>query len=194
MAPPRGNSRDEANACLVSGRPTHGYGLSYITTFLLLRADPRSTPRNFTWLSGTTYGRSLPGVIPVAAAVSPAPRAARQVSPARSACRRRGPPRVVGGWPERTRFAALAIAAVLSVIAVGVVGFVGLVAPHFAWSLVGARHGRVIPVAMLLGGLLVCVAAPLGRTVVAPAQMPTGPMISLVGASYFIRVPRRPHA
>lgn len=79
-------------------------------------------------------------------------------------------------------------------IAVGVVGFVGLVAPHLARSLVGARHGRSIPVAMLLGGLLVCVADALGRTVVAPAQVPAGLMIALVGGPYFIWVLRQSRA
>ncbi|MBP2414059.1 iron complex transport system permease protein [Arthrobacter stackebrandtii] len=43
-----------------------GYGLSALTTFVLLRADPWNTPRILTWLSGTTYGRSLADVGPVA--------------------------------------------------------------------------------------------------------------------------------
>lgn len=47
-----------------------GYGLSSVTTFLLLRADPYNTPRIFTWLSGTTYGRTLPDVVPVAVALA----------------------------------------------------------------------------------------------------------------------------
>ncbi|GFH68847.1 putative siderophore transport system permease protein YfhA [Streptomyces sp. ADI98-12] len=60
--------------------------------------------------------------------------------------------------------------------------------------LVGARHGRAIPVAMLLGGVLVCVADTLGRTLVAPAQLPAGLMIALVGAPYFVQVLRRSRA
>ncbi|MFE2452667.1 iron ABC transporter permease [[Kitasatospora] papulosa] len=175
-----------------------GYGLSSVTTFLLLRADPYNTPRIFTWLSGTTYGRTLPDVVPVAVALALA-------LPALLAMRRQldllavdeDTPRIVGVRVERARFAALAIAAVLaalSVIAVGVVGFVGLVAPHLARSLVGARHGRAIPVAMLLGGLLVCVADALGRTLVAPAQVPAGLMIALVGAPYFVWVLRKSRA
>ncbi|MEU0137645.1 iron ABC transporter permease [Streptomyces sp. NPDC006296] len=175
-----------------------GYGLSSVTTFLLLRADPYDTPRIFTWLSGTTYGRTLPDVAPVAIALALA-------VPVLLAMRSRldllavdeDTPRIVGVRLGRTRFAALAIAAVLaalSVIAVGVVGFVGLVAPHLARSLVGARHGRAIPVAMLLGGLLVCVADALGRTLVAPAQLPAGLMIALVGAPYFVLVLRKSRA
>ncbi|MFI0235815.1 iron ABC transporter permease [Streptomyces sp. NPDC016845] len=172
-----------------------GYGLSSVTTFLLLRADPYDTPRIFTWLSGTTYGRTFPDVVPVAVALALA-------LPVLLFMRGRldllavdeDTPRIVGVRVGRTRFVALAIAAVLaafSVIAVGVVGFVGLVAPHLARSLVGTRHGRSIPVAMLLGGVLVCVADALGRTVMAPAQVPAGLMIALVGAPYFVWVMRR---
>lgn len=175
-----------------------GYGLSSLTTFLLLRADPWNTPRIFTWLSGTTYGRTFPDVVPVAVALALA-------LPVLLAMRNRldllavdeDTPRIVGIRPVRVRFAALAIAAVLaalSVAAVGVVGFVGLVAPHLARSLVGARHGRSIPVAMLLGGLLVCAADALGRTVVAPSQVPAGLMIALVGAPYFVWVLRQSRA
>src|SRR5690606_26258572 len=36
-----------------------GYALTAVTAFLLLRSDPWETPRILTWLSGTTYGRSL---------------------------------------------------------------------------------------------------------------------------------------
>lgn len=175
-----------------------GYGLSSVTTFLLLRADPYNTPRIFTWLSGTTYGRTFSDVVPVAVALALA-------LPVLLSMRHRldllavdeDTPRIVGVRVERTRLSALAIAAVLaalSVIAVGVVGFVGLVAPHLARSLVGARQGRAIPVAMLLGGLLVCVADALGRTLVAPAQVPAGLMIALVGAPYFIWVLRQSRA
>ncbi|MFG3336804.1 iron ABC transporter permease [Streptomyces tendae] len=175
-----------------------GYGLSSVTTFLLLRADPYNTPRIFTWLSGTTYGRTLPDVVPVAVALVLA-------LPVLLAMRGsldllavdEDTPRLVGVKVERTRLTALGIASVLaalSVVAVGVVGFVGLVAPHLARSLVGARHGRAVPVAMLLGAVLVCVADALGRTLVAPAQIPAGLMIALVGAPYFVWVLRRSRA
>ncbi|MEU8706013.1 iron ABC transporter permease [Streptomyces sp. NPDC048565] len=175
-----------------------GYGINAITTFLLLRADPYNTPRIFTWLSGTTYGRTFSDVVPVVVALALA-------LPLLLALRSRldllavdeDTPRIVGVRPARVRFTALTVAAVLaalSVIAVGVVGFVGLVAPHLARSLVGARHGRSIPVSMLLGALLVCVADALGRTLVAPSQVPAGLMIALVGAPYFVWVLRQSRA
>jgi ferric hydroxamate transport system permease protein len=172
-----------------------GYALNAVMTFLLLRSDPWETPRILTWLSGTTYGRILPDVIPVAVALVIA-------LPIAFGLRRRldllavdeDTPRILGIRTERDRLGLLALAAVLaavSVVAVGTVGFVGLVAAHLARALVGARHGRVIPVAMLLGALLVCVADTLGRTLIAPSQLPAGLMIALIGAPYFVWLLRR---
>ena len=42
------------------------------------------------------------------------------------------------------------------------------------------------PVAMLLGGVLVGIADALGRTLIAPSQVPAGLMVSLIGAPYFV--------
>ncbi|OUE18975.1 putative siderophore transport system permease protein YfhA [Clavibacter michiganensis] len=89
----------------------------------------------------------------------------------------------------RARLLALAIAVVLTataVAAVGVIGFVGLVAPHAARALVGSRHARVVPVAILLGAALVTLADLLGRTVIAPAQLGAGLVTALVGTPYFV--------
>ncbi|MFI1992885.1 iron ABC transporter permease [Actinoplanes sp. NPDC020271] len=175
-----------------------GYALTDISTFLLLRADPWDTPRILTWLSGTTYGRSFPDVLPVAIVLLVA-------TPLVLGLRRQldllsideDTPKIFGVRREAARLTLLTIAAVtaaVSVIAVGVVGFAGLVAPHLARSLVGARHGRVIPVAMLLGALLVGVADALGRTVIAPSQIPAGLMMALVGTPYFIWLLRHSRA
>jgi iron complex transport system permease protein len=172
-----------------------GYALSAVTTFLLLRSDPWETPRILTWLSGTTYGRVAADVVPVAVVLVVA-------VPLVLGQRRRldllaideDTPRILGIRTGRARLGLLAIAAVLaavSVVAVGTVGFVGLVAPHLARALVGPRHGRSIPVAMLLGGLLVVVADTLGRTLIAPTQLPAGLIIALIGAPYFVWLLRR---
>jgi iron complex transport system permease protein len=44
---------------------------------------------------------------------------------------------------------------------------------------------------MLLGALLVLIADTLGRTLIAPSQLPAGAMIALVGAPYFVYLIRR---
>jgi len=73
-----------------------------------------------------------------------------------------------------------------AVAAAGTIGFVGLIAPHVARALVGRRHIRVVPVAVLLGATLVCVADVMGRTVIAPAQLGAGLMTAVIGTPYFL--------
>ncbi|MCK2026049.1 iron ABC transporter permease [Microbacterium sp. SSW1-47] len=171
-----------------------GIGVSYLTvsltTFFLLRSNPWDTPRIYTWLSGTTYGRAweqiLPLVIVLVIALPFVVSSRRELD---VLSLDEDTPRLVGIRLEPVRLLLLAVAAVLaalSVTAIGVIGFVGLVAPHAARALVGARHARVIPVAVLLGGLLVAVADTIGRTVIAPAQLPAGLVVALIGAPYFV--------
>ncbi|MFB7249200.1 iron ABC transporter permease [Microbacterium sp. NPDC056234] len=166
------------------------YGATALTTFVLLRANPWDTPKIYTWLSGTTYGRVWEQIIPIAIVLLIA-------LPLAFALRREedvlaldeDTPRLVGIGLERTRLVLLVTAAVLaalSVTAVGVIGFVGLVAPHAARALVGAKHSRVIPVAVLLGALLVGAADTIGRTIIAPEQLPAGLVVALLGAPYFV--------
>jgi ABC-type Fe3+-siderophore transport system permease subunit len=172
-----------------------GYALNAATTFLLLQADPYDTPKIFTWLSGTTYGRTFPDLVPVAVVLVLAlPLVLFLGSRLDLLTVDDDTPRILGVPVQRTRLLLLTVAAVLaavSVVAVGVVGFVGLVAPHLARTLVGARHLRVIPVSMLLGAVLVTLADLLGRSVIAPSQIPAGLMIALVGAPYFVWLLRR---
>ncbi|KUF05712.1 iron ABC transporter permease [Leucobacter sp. G161] len=165
-------------------------GATALTTFFLLRSDPWNTPAIYTWLSGTTYGRSFGQVLPVLIvlliALPLVLGARREVD---LIALDEDTPRALGVHLERTRLGLLALAAVLaaaSVTAVGVVGFVGLLAPHAARALVGARTARFLPTAAVLGAVLVGVADAIGRTVIAPAQLPAGLMVALIGAPYFV--------
>ncbi|MFG3339524.1 iron ABC transporter permease [Glycomyces sp. NPDC048151] len=165
------------------------FGMAAIT-IIILASDPWNIPKAMTWLSGTTYGRTADRLIPLAAALV-------VVLPLILAHRKEidllalddDTPRVLGVRLERTRLLLLGSAAVLTAAAVavvGVIGFVGLVAPHLARALVGSRHTRVLPVSVFLGVLLVSVADTLGRTVIAPAQIPAGLVCALIGTPYFI--------
>lgn len=165
-------------------------GATALTTFFLLRSDPWNTPAIYTWLSGTTYGRSFAQVLPVlivlAIALPLVLGARREVD---LIALDEDTPRSLGVRLERTRLGLLTLAAVLaaaSVTAVGVVGFVGLLAPHAARALVGARTARFLPTAAVLGAVLVGIADAVGRTVIAPAQLPAGLMVALIGAPYFV--------
>lgn len=161
-----------------------------IITFLLVKADPWNTPLALTWLSGTTYGRSLGQLIPVGIALL-------LLVPALFLLRREidvlaldeNTPRIVGIRLEPMRLLTLGVSVLLAasaVSAVGVVGFVGLVAPHIARSLVGAHSAKVLPLAGLIGAILVSLADTVGRTVIAPAQIPAGLIVALIGTPYFV--------
>jgi len=166
------------------------YGAHAVIVLIVLLTDPWNVGLALTWLSGSTYGRLLPQTLPVLLALLGS-------VPLLWLARREldvlalddDTPRVLGVRLEQTRLAALSGAAVLAataVSAVGVVGFVGLVAPHIARAVVGSRHTRVLPVAALLGALLVSAADTIGRTVIAPAQVPAGLLVALLGAPYFV--------
>ncbi|WP_295014094.1 iron ABC transporter permease [uncultured Microbacterium sp.] len=160
------------------------------TSFVLLRSSPFDTPRIYTWLSGTTYGRLWEQVVPLAVVLLLAlPLVLSRRRELDLLAIDEDTPRTLGVGVERSRLLLLgtaALLAALSVVAVGVVGFVGLVAPHAARALVGARNARAIPVAVLLGAVLVGVADAVGRTVIVPAQLPAGLVVAILGAPYFV--------
>ncbi|MUL38870.1 FecCD family ABC transporter permease [Gloeocapsopsis dulcis] len=78
---------------------------------------------------------------------------------------------------------ALAGAAVATA---GAIGFVGLMAPHMARQLVGSTHGSLVPVAGMMGAMIVVVADLLGRTLFAPIEIPCGIVTAVIGAPYFM--------
>jgi len=165
-------------------------GGTALITFIIIYTDPWNLALALTWLSGSTYGRTLPQLIPVALALLlVTPLVARHRRDLDLLALDDDVPRVLGVRLERTRLLVLAGSALLTaaaVSAIGVVGFVGLVAPHAARALVGGRHARVLPVAILLGALLVSLADTLGRTAIAPAQVPAGLVTALLGTPYFV--------
>jgi iron complex transport system permease protein len=167
-----------------------GAGTTALVTLLVVATSPWDSTLALTWMSGSTYGRSLAQSLPVVLALAVAlPLVARGRRELDLLALDEDTPRVLGVALDRTRLGLLVVSALLAasaVSAIGVVGFVGLVAPHAARALVGARHTRVVPVAVLLGAVLVGVADVIGRTVLAPVQVPAGLVTALVGTPYFV--------
>ncbi|MEU9522304.1 siderophore ABC transporter permease CdtC [Streptomyces sp. NPDC048224] len=165
-------------------------GTAALISLLIVLTDPFNATKALTWLSGSTYGRTMPDVVPVALALL--------VGIGVAFARRteldlvsldEDTPRLLGLRLAPGRLGFLVLSVVLSSTAVacaGTIGFVGLVAPHAARALVGRRHVRVVPVALLLGATLVCAADLLGRTVIAPAQLGAGLMTAVIGTPYFL--------
>jgi ABC-type cobalamin transport system permease subunit len=75
----------------------------------------------------------------------------------------------------------------------GAIAFVGLLAPHAARLLAGGNHRRALPMAMALGALLLGLADTVGRTVLAPTEIPSGLVVSLIGAPYLAVLLWRSH-
>ncbi|MEV3932687.1 iron ABC transporter permease [Streptomyces sp. NPDC049944] len=171
-----------------------GFGVSSaaaaLISLVIVLSDPFDTTKALTWLSGSTYGRNMPDAVPVAVALA--------IGVVVAVTRRReldlvaldeDTPRLLGLGLPRARLGFLVVSVLLAasaVAAAGTIAFVGLVAPHAARALVGRRHVRVVPVALLLGGLLVGLADLAGRTVIAPAQLGAGLMTAVIGAPYFV--------
>ncbi|MHA4816565.1 iron ABC transporter permease [Streptomyces aculeolatus] len=161
-----------------------------LISLLIVLTDPFNATMALTWLSGSTYGRTLSDVVPLAIVLV--------AGLAIAAARRReldlvsldeDTPRLLGLDLGRSRLWLLILSVVLAgtaVSAAGTIGFVGLVAPHAARALVGRQHTRVLPVAVLLGAVLVCTADVIGRSVIAPAQLGAGLMTAVIGTPYFM--------
>lgn len=167
-------------------------GTTALVSLLIVLTDPFNAAKALTWLSGSTYGRSLSDVAPLAAilAVGVAVAALRRVE-LDLVSLDEDTPRLLGLSLGRGRLGFLLLSVLLSATAVaaaGTIGFVGLVAPHAARALVGRQHARVVPVAVLLGAVLVCTADLLGRTAIAPAQLGAGLMTAVIGTPYFLHL------
>ncbi|MEU9860152.1 iron ABC transporter permease [Streptomyces sp. NPDC047971] len=167
-------------------------GSAALVSLLIVLTDPFNATKALTWLSGSTYGRTMPDVLPLALVLV--------VGTVAAFARRteldlvsldEDTPRLLGIGLGRVRLGFLALSVLLSATAVaaaGTIGFVGLVAPHAARALVGRQHTRVVPVAVLLGAILVCAADLVGRTVIAPAQLGAGTMTAVIGTPYFLHL------
>ncbi|MRG65943.1 iron chelate uptake ABC transporter family permease subunit [Rhizobium pusense] len=81
-------------------------------------------------------------------------------------------------------YAAVAVA--IAVSSIGAVSFVGLLAPHAARLLAGARHAKSLPVAMALGAVMLAFADTIGRSIIAPLELPAGIITAIIGAPAFM--------
>ncbi|SDK05799.1 iron complex transport system permease protein [Sediminibacillus albus] len=89
----------------------------------------------------------------------------------------------------RTRFEMALVASLLaaaSVAAVGTISFVGLIAPHVARMFLGPGHKYLLPCSALLGAFFLVVADILSRTLLVPKEIPSGILVALMGAPYFL--------
>lgn len=92
------------------------------------------------------------------------------------------------------RFIISAIAVLLAGVATATAGmfvFVGLLVPHIGRILIGTEHRRLIPFSALLGALLILLSDTLGRTIIAPNEIPASIIMSLIGGPFLIYLIRK---
>ncbi|MFC5449715.1 FecCD family ABC transporter permease [Paenibacillus aestuarii] len=82
---------------------------------------------------------------------------------------------------------ACAVALAGACVAIGGgISFVGLVGPHLARQLVGSKHQYMLPASALVGSLLMVTADLAARMILQPSDIPTGIVVSVIGAPYFL--------
>lgn len=92
---------------------------------------------------------------------------------------------------ERTKTAAILLVAAAAGAAVAVsggIGFVGIVVPHLLRLVLGPDHRAILPASALLGASLLIGADTVSRLLVAPAELPIGIVMALIGAPVFLWV------
>lgn len=95
----------------------------------------------------------------------------------------------LGSRVERERRTLLLIAVALagaSVAAGGAIAFLGLVVPHIARKIIGPLHQYIIPIAALIGALLLMVSDMIGQNLLDPTQIPVGIVVAILSTPYFV--------
>jgi iron complex transport system permease protein len=85
--------------------------------------------------------------------------------------------------------ASLGTAAAVAVS--GLIGFVGVIIPHTVRLLIGTSYRLVVPLSTVFGATFLILADVVGRTLIAPAEVPIGVITAFLGAPFFLFVLRR---
>jgi iron complex transport system permease protein len=165
-------------------------GISALTTVLVVKLD--ETQFNFvaSWQAGSIWGsnwRFVLALSPWFLAVIPYILSKSRVLDIISLGDEIAVGLGVSVEKERRGLLAAAVALAASSVAVsGSINFIGLIAPHLARRLVGSSHRTLLPVCAISGAVLVSAADSVARVIVQPSEIPTGIVIAIIGAPYFI--------
>lgn len=91
----------------------------------------------------------------------------------------------------RTGFVCGSVLTAGAISVSGPIGFVGLIVPHLVRSAISSDYRVLMPCSFLLGGVLLAVADAIGRVVVAPAELPAGAIMALLGGPYLVWLVRK---
>ena len=75
----------------------------------------------------------------------------------------------------------------------GPIGFVGLIVPHMVRLIVGPDLRLLIPCSMFFGASFLILCDTVGRTLIAPAEIPVGVITAMLGGPFFVWLLKRQH-
>jgi iron complex transport system permease protein len=165
-------------------------GFSAVTLFLSLRLNEETYTFASRWLVGNVWGRDwihVTALFPWILALAPfawfQSRTLNVLSLGDEVAAG------LGTSVQSQRLLLLATAVGLScasVAMVGGIGFIGLVAPHLARRLVGPMYQHFLPIAGLIGMVILVLADTIGRSIFQPNAIPAGVVVAAIGAPYFL--------
>ncbi|WP_327355291.1 FecCD family ABC transporter permease [Streptomyces sp. NBC_01304] len=79
----------------------------------------------------------------------------------------------------------------IAVAAAGPIAFIGLAVPHIARAIVGSDHRWVLPMAALIGPVMLLISDVIGRIIFPPSEVPAGVMTALIGVPFLVTLVRR---
>lgn len=88
-------------------------------------------------------------------------------------------------------YVAGSVLAASAVTLAGPIGFVELIVPHLVRARAGADHRILMPCSFLLGGVLLAGSDALGRSLLAPMEIPAGAIMAVVGGPYLVWLVRQ---
>ncbi|OMF37100.1 iron ABC transporter permease [Paenibacillus sp. FSL H8-0548] len=165
-------------------------GISAFTLFLSLRLDEDTYAFAARWLAGSVWGREwvnvlalLPWIVLFVPIVYMHSRTLDLFALGDETASG------VGSHVGRNRLVMTSLAVALacaSVSMAGGIGFIGLIAPHIARRLVGPQHRHFLPIAGLIGLVILVTADTVGRSLFQPNAIPAGIVVAAIGGPYFL--------
>ncbi|MGN7759877.1 FecCD family ABC transporter permease [Paenibacillus sp. 22594] len=165
-------------------------GISAVTLLLSLKLDEDTYAFTARWLAGSVWGRDwihvwtlLPWIVVLVPLIYSRSKAldifvlGDEIAYS------------VGSHVTRERLWQLGMAVALSCASVSVaggIGFIGLIAPHIARRLTGPQHRYSLPVAALIGLVILVTADTVGRSIFRPNAIPAGVVVAAIGGPYFL--------
>ncbi len=165
-------------------------GFGAITLFLSLKMNPRDYEMAAVWLAGSVYSANwkyvlttLPWIIVLTPILMYKSRVLDVFGLSETSVKGLG----ISLIKERYGLILLSVGLVSACVSVsGSIAFVGLIAPHMAKRLVGIHHRYVLPASGMIGMAMVMIADWIAKSIFAPAQLPVGTVLAIIGVPYFI--------